>query len=511
MGKDIDSFLENAMKGVGGIIEEVERLETGGTEMAPIPESIDADTAQKELGALEHRELVSEDGGFEIRITDNVMEVRADFRPPAGEGAPISLEAMEDALLSKGITHGVDWEAVKDGIMRCNGECEVVADVIVARGTPAEDEVPACTVMEPSLLHGPPQGPGAGGAVDYKAQSPFQLVRKGNVLARIFEKREGVLGMNVKGAAVRYGRKIVKNPRLGKNTQVLGNMVLAACDGCFTFSPDSLSIAEVLSIPGDVDYSTGHIDFPGDVMVAGEIKNGFKLKAGGSLFCNRVIDATEVICGGDLITNQGILGRGSGIVKAGGGISARFIENCFVEAKKTISVSTGCLNSLVHTLDIVDAGAKGMIVGGIVVAQNGVSAGQLGAASGTRTEVKCGIDYTVSQKLAWIRDRNIALALKLKEVERLISGGREGEDKLAVFREKLNAAIHKLTEAARVLVMGLDKNESAEIVVYSTVHPGTCIEICNIPYTVERPQAHVVFSLDKKSGKVVCQKLTGTR
>jgi hypothetical protein len=152
-----------------------------------------------------------------------------------------------------------------------------------------------------------------------------------------------------------------------------------------------------------------------------------------------------------------------------------------------------------------------MIVGGIVIAQNGVSTGQLGAASGTRTEVKCGIDYTVSQRLKWIRDRNVALALKLKEVEQLIQGGREGEAKLTDLREKLKAAILKLTEAARALVMGLDKNEAAEIVVFGTVHPGTVIEICNIPYAVERPLDHVVFSLDKKTGKVTCRRLAATR
>jgi uncharacterized protein (DUF342 family) len=246
-------------------------------------------------------------------------------------------------------------------------------------------------------------------------------------------------------------------------------------------------------------------------MVAGEVKRGFKIKAGGSLYCNRVVDATEAVCGGDLITNQGILGRGSGVVKAGGGLQARFIENCYVEANKTVSISTGCLNSLVHTLESVDAGAKGLIVGGVIMAQNGVSTGQLGSASGTHTELKCGINYTVSKKLAWIRDRNVALALKLKEVERVISGGKEGEPKLADFRGKLKAAIHRLNEAARVLVMELANNESASVVVFNTVHPGTCIEICNIPYIVERPQTHVVFSLDKKNGKVVCNKLSRNR
>jgi uncharacterized protein (DUF342 family) len=511
MGTDVDSFLVNVMKGVEGIIEEAERLDIGEREATPLTQVIDTDTAQKALRALDDNRLVSVDGGFDIRITSDAMEARADFQPPAGDGAPISLEAVEDALRSKGISHGVDWEVVKDCILRCNGERVVVADAIVARGTPAQDEVPACIVVEPSLRKETPIAADREEAIDYKARSPFQLIKKGDVLARIVPKQEGVFGIDVKGKKVQYGKKSVKNPRPGKNAEIVGKAILATCSGRFVFSPDSFSIIEVLSVAGDVDYSTGHIDFPGDVLVSGEIKRGFKIKAGGSLYCNRVIEATEVVCGGDLVTNQGILGRGSGIVKAGGGIKARFIENCFVEAKKTISISTGCLNSLVHSLDNVDAGARGVIVGGVVIAQNGVTTGQLGSEAGTHTEVRCGIDYTVNQKLVWIRDNNIALALKMKEVDRRISGGKDTDAKLVEFREKLRATIRKLNDAARALVMNLDKNETSEIVVFNTIYPGTYIEICNIPYVNERPQSHVVFSLDKKSGKVVCRKLVRAR
>ncbi len=510
MGKDGDPFITDLMKGVEGIFEEVERLDRGMKEATPLGPALDIDSAQKELRALDSHDLLSEDGRMDVRISNDAMEARADFRPPKGDGVPIAFDAVEEALRSKGITHGVDWEAVKDCILRCNGERVVVADAIIARGIPAQDEVPAHILVEESLRQEAPPATGREETIDYKAQSPFQLVKEGDVLARIVAKEAGVFGMDVKGAAVHFGKKGVKSPRPGKNTEIAGNTVLATCNGRFMSSPDSFSVTEVLNVSGDVDYSTGHIDFPGDVMIVGEVKRGFKLKVGGSLYCNRVIDATEVVCGGDLVTNQGILGRGSGTVKAAGGIRARFIENCYVEANKTISVSTGCLNSLVHTLDKVDAGTNGMIVGGGIVTQNGISVGQLGAAAGTHTEVRCGIDYTVSQKLVWIRDKSIALALKMKEVDRRISAGKDADAKLAEFREKLRAAIRKLNDASRVLVMGLDRNEAAEIVVFNTIHPGTYIEICNIPYVVERPLSHVVFSLDKKSGKVVARKLSGT-
>jgi uncharacterized protein (DUF342 family) len=383
-----------------------------------------------------------------------------------------------------------------------------VIDAVVARGTLPRDEEPARILIEQTLQENAVQEAEGKDAVDYKSRSPFQFVKKGDVLARIVPKQKGTPGMNVKGMTVPFAKKSMRNPRPGKNTGISGSEIVATCSGRFAFSAGSFYVREVLDVTGDIDYSTGHVDFPGDVMIAGEVKRGFKLKTGGSLFCAKVIDATEVECGGELVTSQGIIGRGSGIVKAAGGIRARFIENCYVEAKGSIQISTGCLNSIVHTLDKVEAGIDGVIVGGTIVAQNGITAGQLGAAAGTRTEVKCGIDYTVSQKLAWIREKNTALALKLKETDNRISDGQDADGKLSEFREKLKAAVGKLNEAARTLVMGLDKNEEALIAVHNTVHPGTRVEICNVTYSVGRPLKHVIFYLDKKSGKVAARSLT---
>ena len=113
---------------------------------------------------------------------------------------------------------------------------------------------------------------------------------------------------------------------------------------------DSFWVSEVLEIPGDVDYSTGHIDFPGDVIVQGQIKQGFKVKAGGSLTCAKTMEASEIQCGGDLVTDQGILGGAGSTVKAGGQIRAKFIENCSVEGGGDVTVNTGRLNSVISTL-----------------------------------------------------------------------------------------------------------------------------------------------------------------
>ena len=41
-------------------------------------------------------------------------------------------------------------------------------------------------------------------------------------------------------------------------------------------------VDEVLGVATDVDYHSGNIDFPGDVIIQGDVKDGFAVKAGKS-------------------------------------------------------------------------------------------------------------------------------------------------------------------------------------------------------------------------------------
>ena len=87
------------------------------------------------------------------------------------------------------------------------------------------------------------------------------------------------------------------------------------------------------------------------------------------------------------------------------------------EAKGSIVIKTGIMNSLIYTLNQVDLDDNGIIAGSTIYAQNGVITKQIGTAGGPRTEIFCGNDYMVQQKLEWIRDTNIDHALKLKRIE----------------------------------------------------------------------------------------------
>jgi len=488
-----------------GLIRESERILQDAGVIHQESESTTEDRAaargRQELASLKAAEGESADGYADIRISEDRMMAAASFYPPVGAGRPVEFLEVQELMIAKGLRFGISWDTVRSSVLACNTSRKAHAGVEVARGRRPTDEIGPRLEVEPALLKKETAESPEAQAVDFKAISPFRFVKKGDVLARITPRIEGTAGIDVMGAVVAYGKAPAPRLKPGKNTLVTGETVVAQCDGKFVAGEESFWVSEVLEIQGDVDYSTGHIDFAGDVVVHGQIKQGFKVKAGGSLTCSKLIDASEVSCGGDLETGQGILGRMQGTVKVGGRVRAKFIENCYVEAGGDVMVATGCLNSVINTLGVISTGPRGVIIGGKLHAQRGVSAFQIGSTAGVRTEIHCGVDYRVQQKLAWIRDKNIELALKLKEVEATLASKGESP-RLAALRDKLKAAIRTMNDSAKKIIASLDKNEDAAVTASGEIHHGVFVEICHVPLVVSKPMSRVRLVLDKTFGIV---------
>jgi uncharacterized protein len=453
------------------------------------------------------RDAHSVDGRVEVRISEDRMTAVASFFPSRGAGRPLELSGLQYLLDARGVRFGIDWDAIKSSVEACNTTHKALSDVEIAHGSEPSDEINSHIEIENALLAKEPAKDSGSQVVDFKALSPFRFVKKGDVLARVIPRREGVAGADVTGVAIAYAKSSRWSTRPGKNTQTDGDTVVAGCDGKFVAAEDSFWVNEVLEIPGDVDYSTGHIDFPGDVVVQGQIKQGFKVKAGGSLTCAKTIDASEVECGGDLVTNGGILGRVQSTVKAGGQIRAKFIENCHVEAGGDVVVSTGCLNSVVNTLGSVTTGSRGVVIGGRLCAQKGVTAFQIGSSTGVKTEICCGEDYRARQKLAWIKERNAELSSKLKEVETSLATREKGNPRFTEMRDKLKTAIQKMNDSAKGLMASLESNKDAAVCARGDLHLGVLVEICRVPFPVAKPMSSVRLTLDKSSLVVSAERL----
>ena len=447
------------------------------------------------------------DGYMDLTVSEDEMEAFADFYPPSEGMKPLSPDDVAEILNQRNIVYGINWEEIQNAVFTCNTEHRSVEDVLIAEGKPPTREIPPHFEVEESLLREEEIPDAEARRIDYRKISPFVLVKEGDLLARMLPGQKGEPGSTVFEKSIPYGTD--KTPQLqpGQNTMRDGDAIIAARDGRFELKGDEFFVNEVLQIKSDVDYSTGNINFPGDVILQGQIKDGFTIEAGGTIYCTQTMDASEVIGKKDLIVKQGIIGRKKGSIKVDGKIRAKFIENCYVEAGDTICLDVGIINSAVYTSNRLELEKKGIIIGGTIYAQNGITATQIGTETGPKTEIYCGIDYIVSNKLEWIRDNTIKLAFKLQQIEERLKTDPPQREQLLALREKIKTSIHSLNESAQSIIYKLDKNEDAEIVVRGKIFPGVYLEICHVSYIVGREMSRSRFKLNKEKGLIISEKL----
>jgi uncharacterized protein (DUF342 family) len=469
-------------------------------------------SSKDETGAGLNRSTVvpenQNDGNITVTFLDNDLEARGDFMPPLGKGAPITPGYVQELLEKLNIVYGIRQESIQEAVKECNLNKKIVKNVLIARGDPPVNEIAEYIQLNPFL--GQNNAPGPDGKIDYRSKSPFIIVKKDQALAKQKSRKPGRDGKNVHGAVMPYSLVKPEGVSGGENTRMEGRLLLSNINGQLVETRGVVSVSDSLVIKGGVGYKTGNIIFPGDVVIDGPVSDGFKIYSGGSVTIKQTFDVTDAITKGDLTVSGGMIGRGRALVKAGGSIRSKFIENCRAAARKTVYVDLEIINSNVFTLENVEMGDKGRILGGEIWAVRGIRAGGIGKKSGKATRIHCGIDFTVEQEKQTNNNTLRILAAKLARLRELLADPSIESEKRAKLEELLRRLVEEQQKASSKVaeLMGrLNTDENAAVEVSGEIAAGTLIEICQVALFVTTPLKKVRVKLDRENGKLITENL----
>ncbi|GHV68253.1 hypothetical protein AGMMS49928_07260 [Spirochaetia bacterium] len=452
------------------------------------------------------------DGSITVNFGEDDLEILADFNPPTGNGREITAEYLKSALFKLNINYGIQWEAMENARLECNAGRKPVKNVAIARGDIPRNEVSEYYELHPQLRKTGAL-PDKLGNIDYRSYSPYTIVKKDQVLAQLRKRRPGKSGRDVHGVELPFG--YIKPAGLvgGDNTRTENEMIIANIHGQLIEAKGSLFVQDTLVIKGAVGYTTGNIIFPGDVIIEGPVSDGFKIYSGGSVTIKQTFDVTDVITKTDLSVSGGIIGRGRALVKVGGNLRTKFIENCRVACRKAVAVDGSIVNSRIFSMENLDMGDKGMIVGGEVWAIHGIKTGDIGRKGSNSARLHCGIDFAARQEME--KQNNIlriqaAKLAKLREIMESAEYQKAGPEK----RTKMEELLHRLEEeqakaAAKVTAL-MDKiniDNAASVEAAGDIHPGTLIEICGVTLFVTEPLRKVRIKLNETAGKLVTEQI----
>ena len=83
-----------------------------------------------------------------------------------------------------------------------------------------------------------------------------------------------------------------------------GLALLAAIDGKAEMIDGRINVYAVYEVLGNVDNSTGNIDFIGNVIINGNVLTGFEVKAGGYIEVRGVVEGAKIIAQGDVLLKK---------------------------------------------------------------------------------------------------------------------------------------------------------------------------------------------------------------
>lgn len=354
------------------------------------------------------------------------MTVELLVEPPENGGLDVTLDDLKAALAREGIVYGVDEAALAELTLPPYNR-----PVVVARGTPAADGTDGTCTERFARSRERQQQQRQDGSVDYKELGFVNEVAAGTVLCDITPPTKGEDGTNTKGKPLKARDGARAIPPLGEGTRLSedGLHAKAAVAGNLVFR-DGRFVVETLVRVHNVDYEVGNITFGGDVLVDGDVMDGFEVHAGGTVTLRGQAGAV-VIQAGDLVVEKGINGTGRAVLEAERTIKAGFLENCTLRAGTSISASS-IINCQVECEGDVDVtGGKGIICGGKITAYGSVKAKEVGNDFNTPTVVVLGVTPRLLKErkraagqLDDVSAHIEELAKNVNYIEELVTAGR---------------------------------------------------------------------------------------
>ena len=431
------------------------------------------------------------DAVMSVDITEDEMKAYLTVQPPGPGGADPEYESVVSFLQSNGVVEGI----LEDAVQRFCDNPEFRRRILVAEGPKAQNGADAKIIYSFEEAGKKVRLKEKEGKVDFKELNTIQNVVEGQVLAKKQPPEKGSPGRTVTGMLIpaKDGRDV--SIQVGKNVRLSedGRSAVADINGQVMIQQGKINVEPVYTVNGDVNLKSGNILFLGGVVVKGNVDDGFSVKAAGNIEVMGSVGKCTLDAEGDVIVHQGIAGKGQGVVKAGGNVWSKFIENSNIEASGLVVVSDGIINSTVFSdKKIICKGKRASIVGGRLRAAEEIDAKTLGSVAGMETTLEVGYDPKAKERLGNLESKMEEIDKSLDEVKlnlNTLSNLKKVKKKLPEDKEKyLNELTSKKQELD--LERGKMEKESEEIKNYlsqlkttgrvsasGTVYPGVKVNI----------------------------------
>lgn len=456
---------------------------------------------------------VKEEASVSVSVDSQYLEAKIALFPASDGSGHVSEAQIKKALNESSVFINVDWELIR-GYLKSG---QPVSNLVVAKGKPQIDGQNGAIDYKFSRdSEYKPKLDEETGVVDFKELGRIKNIQKGEIIAEIKYATQGEPGKDLRGNVI--APYPGKDPKLiiGVGTVLSADKskLYAAVDGNIRWDKDRFVVDEVVSIHGDVDVSTGNIDFLGDVKISGGIAEGFMVK-GRNITVSQNATGATIIATGDVEIRSGAIFT---TIEAANDIKINFAESATLSAGNDIHAKSLVSCKSFARGEIAVSGGKGIIVGGETTCYGNVSATQVGSENYPRTIINLG------DTVNFMKQHN--------EKKEAFAKQKENFDKMTNLVEQLNAlkkiqplteeqqkintqaVRYTLSEKPRIVAkqaeidkeaIMIERFKTLKLYVRSKVFPGTTVKIFTSVYDVSTENGNCTYLRNEDSGEVECK------
>lgn len=274
------------------------------------------------------------------------------------------------------------------------------------------------------------------GNIDFKNRGEIPYVEKGTLLAEITPAIPGKDGRDIYGRDIPVPdiRDVTLRCESGTELSENKTKVFASVSGQPKLNfGDRIQVLSELTIPGDVGFETGHIEFEGNIIIKGTVQPDFTVK-GANITANEVVGAT-IIARGDLVIKNGVT---NSILTVEGNVQAKFIHKCTINAYGNVVSDKEIIDCQIE-----NSGAclveRGKIISSSIASKLGVTAKEIGTEMSSPCHIRIGVDDHIAREVDIIDEHILTYKVSMADMEQALEDLLEKERDI---QQQITTAAH---------------------------------------------------------------------
>lgn len=351
----------------------------------------------------------------EISVDPNFTTAFMEVTAPQNDGMDVTMEQIKNAILEKGIYFGVFEEALPTVVENKRyGE-----NICIARWQPPVDGVDGTIKyhFDKDSVIAPVED--EHGTVDFKNLGLVKNILKGTPIADITMPTEGEPGKDISGKSVPQHIGVPVNVNLGNGTVLTedGSQIIASVDGNLRYVGGSFAVEEELLVNGDVDVKTGNIDFIGNIIIKGNVLEGYSVISKKNITINGTVTSATVQADGDITIRLGSI---NSTIDAKGNVKLGFCENSNIRCDNDVEAATFVGGEVYAGQNILATG-KGVMMGGKYTALKNIEAATIGSEGYAKTVLTLGNNAVLSEEKDQLTRMNEELEDKVDQLGKILT------------------------------------------------------------------------------------------